>query len=102
MNTSDSLPHSRRGLITIGVLLTLAIVIAFIIFRNHKKAGIDPGFSRYIESYTTGIISRGSPIRIRLAGDVQTLHEQNGALDDGFLIFRPPLKARLTGWTKEP
>jgi hypothetical protein len=100
MNTSEGLSHSRKGLITIGVTLTLVIVIAFIIFRRHKKTEIDPGFSKYIESYTTGIISKESPIRIRLAGDVQTIHEQNGALDAGIFDFSPSIKGKAY-WVDE-
>lgn len=100
MNTSDGLSHSRKGLITFGVIATLVIVIAFIIFHSRKKTEIDPGFSKYIESYTTGIISKESPIRIRLAGDVQTSHEQNGTLDNSIFDFSPAIKGKAY-WVDE-
>ncbi len=51
-------------------------------------------FSKYIESYTTGIISKESTIRIRLAGDVQISHEQNEALGDNIFDFSPSIKGK--------
>ena len=94
MNTFQNLSHNRRGLISLGVTFTLAILIAFIYFRHHKKQEIDPAFSKYIESYTTGVISKESTIRIKLAGDVQTSHEQNGALSDQIFDFSPSIKGK--------
>gem|GEM_PF-5620423 len=64
MEASHGLSNYRKGLISIGVSLTLLIFI-ILIFNHRAKPGIDPGFSKYIESYTTGIISKESPIRIR-------------------------------------
>jgi uncharacterized protein YfaS (alpha-2-macroglobulin family) len=100
MNTSEGLFRYRRGLISIGVTVTLVIIIAFLFFRHRKKEGIDPGFSKYIESYTTGIISKESPIRIRLAADVPTSHEQKGALAGGIFDFSPSVKGKAY-WVDE-
>jgi uncharacterized protein YfaS (alpha-2-macroglobulin family) len=93
MEASHGLSNYRKGLISIGVSLTLLIFI-ILIFNHRAKPGIDPGFSKYIESYTTGIISKESPIRIRLAGDVQTTHEQNEALSDKVFDFSPSIKGK--------
>jgi len=94
MKTSYNLSLNRKGLISIGVSITLLIVVFFIIFRRHQKPGIDPAFGKYIESYTTGLISKESPIRIKLAGDVQTSHEQNGTLADNVFEFSPAIKGK--------
>jgi uncharacterized protein YfaS (alpha-2-macroglobulin family) len=94
MEPSFSLFHSRKGLVAAGASLT---VLAFIIllFLNHRsKQGIDPAFSKYIESYTTGEISKESTIRIRLAGEVQTTHEQNEVLSDNLFDFSPSIKGK--------
>ncbi len=86
--------RSRKGLIAIGVLLSLVIITFFIIFRHGQKQTIDPGFSKYIESYTTGLISKQSAIRIRLAGEVPTTHAQNEALADNIFDFSPSIKGK--------
>ena len=78
----------------------MVIIIIFLIIHGHKKQGIDPGFSRYIESYTTGIISKESAIRIQLAGDVQITHEQNGALSSDIFDFSPSVKGKAY-WVDE-
>jgi len=68
--------------------------MTFLFFHYRHKPSIDPGFSKYIESYTTGIISKESPIRIRLAGDVQTSHVQNEAISDNSFDFSPSIKGK--------
>jgi len=80
MDTFYSLFRTRKGLIGAGVFLILVVLTIFIIFSNRQKPGIDPEFSKYIESYTTGIISKGSTIKIRLASEEQVSHEQNAQL----------------------
>ena len=94
MDNSYSFFSSRKGLITIGISLTAVVLIAFIIFHRHKKIEIDPAFSKYIESYTTGVVSKESTIRIRLAGEVQTSHVQNEQLSDNTFDFSPSIKGK--------
>jgi alpha-2-macroglobulin len=94
MSNSYGFSNSRRTLINTGVLLAAAILIFIIIIRINKKQGIDPAFSKYIESYTTGIISKESTIRIRLASEVQTSHEQNEQLSDNIFNFSPSIKGK--------
>ncbi|HEY4323296.1 MAG TPA: MG2 domain-containing protein [Mucilaginibacter sp.] len=94
MDNLSSLFHSRKALIYASSLLILVAAVFFFIFRNHQKNTIDPGFSKYIESYTTGIISKESPIRIRLAGEVKIIHEQNEAVADNVFDFSPSIKGK--------
>ena len=94
MDNSYSFFSSRKGLITIGISLTVVVLIAFIIFHRHKKIEVDPAFSKYIESYTTGVVSKESTIRIRLAGEVQTSHVQNEQLSDNIFDFSPSIKGK--------
>ncbi|MCO5947951.1 alpha-2-macroglobulin family protein [Mucilaginibacter flavidus] len=94
MDTFYSLFRTRKGLIGTGVFLILVVLTIFIIFRHRQKPGIDPEFSKYIESYTTGIISKGSTIKIRLASEVQVSHEQNAQLSDKLFSFSPSIKGK--------
>ena len=94
MNNISNLFQSRKGVIGIGISLILLILALFFIFRHRQKTAVDPAFSKYIESYTTGIISKESPIRIRLAGEVKTSHVQNEALDDNIFDFSPSIKGK--------
>jgi uncharacterized protein YfaS (alpha-2-macroglobulin family) len=100
MKPFQRLSGHRKGLISIGASVALLAIAIFIFVRHHKKTTIDPGFSKYIESYTTGIISKGSTIRIRLAGDVATAHEQNGTLDADIFDFSPSVKGTAR-WVDE-
>jgi len=94
MDTFYSLFRTRKGLIGAGIFLILVVLTVFIIFRHRQKPGIDPEFSKYIESYTTGIISKGSTIKIRLASEVQVSHEQNAQLSDKLFSFSPSIKGK--------
>ncbi|HVW94974.1 MAG TPA: MG2 domain-containing protein [Mucilaginibacter sp.] len=98
MDTFYSLFRTRKGLMSIGVFLVLVILSLFILFRHHARSTVDPGFSKYIESYTTGVISKGSTIKIRLAGEVQVAHEQNAPVSDDVFSFSPSVKGKAY-WT---
>jgi len=98
MDNIYSLFRTRKGLITLGILLILVVSIIFIIFRHKQKPGIDPEFSKFIESYTTGIISKNSTIKIKLASDVQVSHEKNAAVADNIFSFSPAIKGKAY-WT---
>ena len=95
MDNPNSLSAYRKSLITAGVVVTLAVIIAFLFYhRHHQKPVVNPEFGKYIESYTTGVISKESTIRIKLAGDVQTTHVQNEALSDDVFSFSPSIKGK--------
>src|SRR6478735_2602191 len=96
MNYFANLFRSRKGQIVVSVSL---ILIALVIFfaRQHqrnKQLKVDAAFGKYIESYTTGVISKQSTIRIKLAGEVQVSHAQNEQLKDGIFDFSPSIKGK--------
>lgn len=94
MTNSNIFFNSRKRILIVGVSLTLLPIIIFIISDHKRQAGIDPAFSKYIESYTTGIISKQSTIRIRLASEIQTSHELNAPLNDDLFNFSPAIKGK--------
>ncbi|HTD42136.1 MAG TPA: hypothetical protein VK671_16015, partial [Mucilaginibacter sp.] len=100
MEDAESLsPARKRPFIALAATIILLIVIYFIFHRKHTT-GVDPAFSKYIESYTSGIISKEGAIRIKLAGDVPTTHVQNDKLPDGVFDFSPSIKGKAY-WVDE-
>jgi uncharacterized protein YfaS (alpha-2-macroglobulin family) len=84
----------RKSIITICASLLLILLIIYIIANGNKKTTVDPAFSKYIESYTTGVISKESLIRIRLASQVQITHQQNEQLSDDLFDLSPNVKGK--------
>ncbi len=96
MDDSQSLsPYRKPAFAAIAVCMCLLLIgsIYFIFHKRHTK-GVDPAFSKYIESYTSGIISKEGTIRIRLAGQVPTTHVQNDQLPDNVFDFSPSIKGK--------
>ncbi|MDT3401791.1 alpha-2-macroglobulin family protein [Mucilaginibacter terrae] len=90
---SQSSPLNKKFLIIGLCLFTIALSLVIIFTRKHKNK-VDPAFSKYIESYTAGVISRQSAVRIKLASQVQTSHAKNEPLKDGVFEFSPSLKGK--------
>ncbi|WP_292939609.1 hypothetical protein [Mucilaginibacter sp. 44-25] len=85
----------RRGQVIVAVsLILIALVIFFARRHKHQNQKVDIAFSKYIESYTTGVISKKSPIRIKLAGELQVSHAQNEELKDDIFDFSPSVKGK--------
>lgn len=82
----------------LGKLFLLGIITIFIINsgckKNPKWIEVDPAFSRYIESYTTGTISKTSPIRIRLSENVKTTHSIGEQVKDELFDFTPAVNGK--------
>lgn len=85
---------SRKGILITTVLLVLIVVAAFALKHFSKPKPVDQSFSKYIESYTSGIVSKESSIRIKLVSHVQGMHVQNEALPDGIFSFSPSIKGK--------
>jgi hypothetical protein len=87
MNLQPSFSTNRRPLLALSVILIVFIAAVILLVKHQNKISINPAFSKYIESYTSGVISRSGTIRIKLSGQVQTSHAQNQQLDDGMFSF---------------
>lgn len=94
------LPNRKRPIFAAAAIALIGIAVFLTYHLYHKKSVVDPAFSKYIESYTTGIISKENTIRIRLASQVQTTHAQNDQLPDGVFDFSPAVKGKAY-WVDE-
>lgn len=76
-----------------SLLLCLALA-AFITACKSKAKEMNPAFARYIEAYTTGIISKQSTIRVQLSADVNVQHTVNEPLEETLFSFSPSIKGK--------
>ncbi len=77
-----------------NILFLLVSMLLFACNKREKITEIDPAFSKYIEGYTSGVISKAAAIRIRLAAEVPATHALNEALKDPLFSFSPSVKGK--------
>lgn len=85
---------SKKGIIITTLSLVCVVAIAYAVKRFSKPQPVDRSFSKYIESYTAGMISKESNIRIKLVRQVQGTHVQNEALPEGIFSFSPAITGK--------
>ncbi len=95
MSALKSFFLNKKGIIITlsSVVLVIAAVFTVKYFKRDKHV-VDRSFSKYIESYTAGVISRESNIRVRLVSQVEGSHAQNEQLPDGIFSFSPSVKGK--------
>ena len=69
-------------------------MLMFACNKKEKITGVDPAFSKYIEGYTSGVISKAAAIRIRLAAEAPSTHVLNEVLKDPLFSFSPSVKGK--------
>ncbi|MEO7308139.1 MAG: hypothetical protein ABIR78_09355 [Ferruginibacter sp.] len=75
----------------------LFLTAAFSLFSCSKKdkwIDVDPAFSKYIDAYTTGTISKTSTVRIKLAADANTTHAVGEAVKESLFSISPSVKGK--------
>ncbi|MEO8762981.1 MAG: MG2 domain-containing protein [Ginsengibacter sp.] len=55
---------------------------------------VDPSFSQYIDAYTSGIVSKTSSVRIKLAADAPTTHAIGEVIEKSLFDFSPAVKGK--------
>jgi uncharacterized protein YfaS (alpha-2-macroglobulin family) len=79
------------------LLFITAAVILFSCKRSDKWIEVDPAFSRYIDAYTTGTVSKTAAIRIQLAGTANTTHTVGEEVKEPLFDFSPSVNGK-TVW----
>ena len=69
-------------------------VILFSCNSKKKLIDVDPAFSKYIDAYTSGIISKTSSVKIQLASDATTTHATGEAVGEALFDFSPSVKGK--------
>lgn len=62
--------------------------------KQDKWIEVDPAFSRYIDAYTTGTISKTSTIRIKLAAGAKTTHIVGEVVKESLFHISPDVKGK--------
>ncbi|HET9052580.1 MAG TPA: hypothetical protein VFM90_00300, partial [Cyclobacteriaceae bacterium] len=76
------------------ILFVLAPLLFSACNKKEKITGVDPAFSRYIDGYTSGVISKAAAIRVRLAAETPSTHALNEVLKDPLFSFTPSVKGK--------
>jgi uncharacterized protein YfaS (alpha-2-macroglobulin family) len=76
--------------------LFLLVAISILSACNGKKklVHVDPEFSKYIDAYTTGVISKKSNLRIVLATDANVTHTINETVKEELFRFSPNIEGK--------
>src|SRR5688572_7369046 len=65
--------------------------------KNVSWKSVDPAYAKYVEAYSTGIISKTAPIRIQLASNAATTHTVGERVQEKLFVLTPAVKGK-TFW----
>src|ERR1035437_1564852 len=90
-------PHGflRQKTLTAAFSMAMLCCMFFISCKHKDKwVEVDPAFSKYIDAYTSGIISKTSALKIELAADATTSHPLGEATGEELFTFSPSVKGK--------
>lgn len=92
----DCVPRPEKFSTTFRAMLCLTLILSLFSSCNKKVKWIDvdPSFSKYIDAYTTGIVSKTTTVRIQLANDANTTHAVGEVVKDDLFDFSPTVKGK--------
>ncbi|HRH60310.1 MAG TPA: MG2 domain-containing protein, partial [Chitinophagaceae bacterium] len=88
METHSSLPLAKR------LAIIACVAIFFSCNSKPKIIDVDPAFGKYIDAYTSGVISKKNSIRIHLAADANTTHTLNETVKETLFEFSPSVSGK--------
>jgi alpha-2-macroglobulin len=86
--------NTKNLIILLLFVLAIAAITQRYKKRKHTRENNYEVYSAYVESYTTGIVSRHNNIQVKLATDVQTLHTKNEPIEDGIINISPETEGK--------
>lgn len=90
--------HKNKKPVLIGVIAVILLgITAIFVFKKHKSLESQQLYAKYIDSYTSGTISKKSFIRIQLASQVKTMGEIGKPDERNLFSFSPSVKGK-TYW----
>jgi len=90
----DGVPCLKKFSVTFLTAMLCATVILFSCNKKKTWIDVDPAYSKYIDAYTSGIISKTSSIKIQLAADASTTHPVGEATGEALFELSPSAKGK--------
>src|SRR5665647_946851 len=85
---------NKKNILIVFFSFLCSLIIFSSCNKKNKLAEVDPSFSQYIDAYTSGIVSKTTSIRIKLAADASTTHPVGEAIDKDLFSFSPSIKGK--------
>lgn len=86
-------PHHNNPF-TKMVWLFIATTLGFVACKHKTVVTVNPEFAKYINSYTSGVVSKKASIKIELATDASVTHTLNEVLTENLFSFSPSVKGK--------
>jgi hypothetical protein len=83
-----------KNILIIFFSFLCSLIICTSCNKKAKLIEVDPSFSQYIDAYTSGIVSKTTAIRIKLAADASATHPVGEAIDKELFSFSPAIKGK--------
>ncbi|RYE57744.1 MAG: hypothetical protein EOP48_05135, partial [Sphingobacteriales bacterium] len=93
----SSIFKKKQTYIIAAIVLFLIAIATFFFYRKIKPADYSQQYVKYIESYTSGTISKKSTIIVHLAAQVTTMNDVGKPDDRDLFDFSPSIKGK-TYW----
>ena len=94
---STFLQKNKKPVLIGAIAVILLGITAIFVFKKHKSLDNQQLYAKYIDSYTSGTISKKSFIRIQLASQVKTMGEIGKPDERNLFSFSPAVKGK-TYW----
>ena len=87
-------------LVLAGIIILTGIVLVIVLSgkNRHSTIRVNPAFREYVHGFTTGIVSTGTTIKVKLADDFADTATFNTQVNQTFFKFSPAMKGK-TYWS---
>ena len=95
MDTDGDHCQNKLGVAFWPVMLCASFLF-FSCDSKTKWLDVDPAYSKYVDGYTSGTISKTSSVRIQLAASSATTHATGEIAGEQLFEFSPSVKGKAT------
>lgn len=93
-NPSPSFFQRNKNLLICAIIVPLIGIGAYFFLKKDKPKDYNQQYSKYIEAYTSGTVSKKSYIRVHLANQVKTMSDVGVADSRDLFSFSPSVKGK--------